>query len=55
MEKLDIEILQLNQNQADAAYDAEKLIKATDELESAQQKRVLLEEEWLKITLALEE
>ena len=55
MEKLDIEILQLNQNQADAAYDAEELIKTTDELESAHQKRVLLEEEWLKITLALEE
>ena len=55
MEKLDIEILQLNQNQADAAYDAEELIKATDELEIARQKRVILEEEWLKITLALEE
>ena len=55
MEKLDNEILQLHKNQSDAAYDAEKLIEATDELESANQKRAILEEEWLKITLALEE
>ena len=55
MEKLDKEILQLHKNQSDAAYDAEKLIEATDELESANQKRAILEEEWLKITLALEE
>ena len=55
MEKLDSEILQLHKNQSDAAYDAEKLIEATDELESANQKRAILEEEWLKITLALEE
>ena len=55
MEKLDSEILQLHKNQSDAAYDAEKLIEAMDELESANQKRAILEEEWLKITLALEE
>ena len=40
MEKLDNEILQLHKNQSDAAYDAEKLIEATDELESANQKQI---------------
>jgi len=54
MEKLDIEILNLVQIQESVAYDAEKLIEATANLEKAQTKRAELEDEWLNITLQLE-
>ena len=54
MEKLDAEIAELMKYQEAAAYDAEKLIEATNNLESAKQKRATLEEEWLNNTLALE-
>lgn len=54
MEKLDAEIAELMKYQEAAAYDAEKLIAATNNLESAKQKRATLEEEWLNNTLALE-
>jgi ABC transport system ATP-binding/permease protein len=54
MEKLDSEILNLVQIQESVAFDAEKLIEATANLEKAQTKRAELEDEWLNITLQLE-
>ena len=47
MEKLDLEIIELEKQQAAAAFDAAALIKATDELQAALKKRADLEEEWL--------
>ena len=55
MEKLDSEIAELTRVQEASAYDAEKLIEATNNLESAKQRRATLEEEWLNNTLALED
>ncbi len=54
MEKLDNEILNLVQIQESVAFDAEKLIEATANLEKAQIKRSELEDEWLNLTLQLE-
>jgi ATP-binding cassette subfamily F protein uup len=47
MEKLDSEIKELEKEQEAAAFDAEALLKATEELQAAQAKREALEEEWL--------
>ena len=54
MEKLDQDILELTKSQEAAAFDAEALIKATAELTSAQGRRDELEEEWLNISVQLE-
>ncbi len=54
MEKLDNEILNLVQIQESVAFDAEKLIEATANLEKAKIKRSELEDEWLNLTLQLE-
>ena len=54
MEKLDSEILNLVQIQESVAFDAEKLIEATANLEKAKIKRSELEDEWLNLTLQLE-
>jgi ATP-binding cassette subfamily F protein uup len=47
MEKLDIEIAELEKVQVESAFDAEALIKATEALQVAHTKRIELEEEWL--------
>jgi hypothetical protein len=47
MEKLDLEIAQLEKLQVESAFDAQALIKVTQELQTAHAKRVELEEEWL--------
>ena len=47
MEKLDLEIAELEKAQVESAFDAEALIKATEALQVAHAKRVELEEEWL--------
>ncbi|MFM8620671.1 MAG: ABC-F family ATP-binding cassette domain-containing protein [Candidatus Nanopelagicaceae bacterium] len=47
MEKLDLEIVELEKLQSDAAFDADALIKATADLQAALKKRAALEEEWL--------
>ena len=47
MEKLDLEIADLEKTQFESAFDAEALIKATEALQVAHSKRVELEEEWL--------
>ena len=47
MEKLDLEIAELEKVQLESAFDAEALIKATEALQVAHAKRVELEEEWL--------
>ena len=47
MEKLDLEIAELEKVQVESAFDAEALIKATEALQVAHAKRVELEEEWL--------
>ena len=47
MEKLDLEIAELEKVQVESAFDAEALIKATEALQVAHSKRVELEEEWL--------
>ena len=47
MEKLDLEISELEQAQTAAAFDAEALIRATEALQIAHAKRIELEEEWL--------
>ena len=47
MEKLDLEIAELEKVQVESAFDAEALIKATEALQIAHAKRVELEEEWL--------
>jgi ATP-binding cassette subfamily F protein uup len=47
MEKLDLEIAELEKVQVESAFDAEVLIKATEALQVAHSKRVELEEEWL--------
>jgi ATP-binding cassette subfamily F protein uup len=47
MEKLDLEIAELEKIQVESAFDAEALIKATEALQVAHAKRVELEEEWL--------
>ena len=54
MEKLDNEILNLVQIQESVAFDAEKLIEATANLEKAKIKRSELEDQWLNLTLQLE-
>ena len=54
MEKLDQEIKELLIAEQAAAYDAEKLLLATNNLEIAQKRRATLEEEWLQVTLQLE-
>ena len=54
MEKADQEIKELQVAEQAAAFDAEKLLIATDNLATAQKKRAILEEEWLHITLQLE-
>jgi len=54
MEKLDQEIKELTIAQETAAYDAEKLLLASNNLAIAQSKRATLEEEWLQVTLQLE-
>ena len=47
MEKLDLEIVELEKIQSESAYDADALVKATAELQMALKKRTELEEEWL--------
>ncbi len=47
MEKLDLEIVELEKIQSESAYDADALIKATAALQIALKKRTELEEEWL--------
>ena len=47
MEKLDLEIVELEKIQSESAYDADALVKATTELQMALKKRTELEEEWL--------
>ena len=47
IEKLDSEIVELEQAQAEAAFNAEALLKATEDLQAAIKKRAVLEEEWL--------
>lgn len=47
MEKLDLEIAELEKVQVESAFDAEALIKATEALQVAHAKRIELEEEWL--------
>ena len=47
MEKLDLEIVELEKIQSESAYDADALIKATAALQMALKKRTELEEEWL--------
>jgi ATP-binding cassette subfamily F protein uup len=55
MEKLDSEIADLAKNQEAASFEADKLLAITAELESAELKRAALEEEWLNITMQLNE
>jgi ATP-binding cassette subfamily F protein uup len=55
MEKLDSEIADLAKNQVAASFEADKLLAITAELESAELKRAALEEEWLNITMQLNE
>jgi ATP-binding cassette subfamily F protein uup len=47
MEKLDLEIVELEKIQSESAFDADALIKATAALQMALKKRTELEEEWL--------
>jgi ATP-binding cassette subfamily F protein uup len=47
MEKLDLEITELEKAQEAAAFNAEELLRITGELEAAKIKRAELEEEWL--------
>ncbi len=47
MEKLDLEIVELEKIQSESAYDADALVKATAALQMALKKRTELEEEWL--------
>jgi ATP-binding cassette subfamily F protein uup len=47
MEKLDLEIVELEKAQEAAAFDAEKLMEASKALAAAHAKRAELEEEWL--------
>ena len=47
MEKLDLEIVELEKIQSESAYDADALVKATAALQIALKKRTELEEEWL--------
>jgi hypothetical protein len=47
MEKLDLEITELEKAQEAAAFNAEELLRVTGELEAAKIKRAELEEEWL--------
>ena len=47
LEKLDLEIVELEKIQSESAYDADALVKATTELQMALKKRTELEEEWL--------
>ena len=47
MEKLDLEIVELEKIQSASAYDADALVKATAALQMALEKRTELEEEWL--------
>jgi ATP-binding cassette subfamily F protein uup len=54
MEKLDQEINELLAAEQAAAFDAEKLLIATNNLETAKKRRVALEDEWLQVTLQLE-
>ena len=54
MEKLDLELRDLMKAQELAAFDAEKLITATRDLEEARARRGALEDEWLNITMKLE-
>jgi ATP-binding cassette subfamily F protein uup len=54
MDKLDSEIAALIKSQEESAFDADKLLTITAELESAERKRAALEEEWLNITMQLE-
>ena len=54
MEKLDSEIAAMTKSQEEAAFEADKLLTITAELETAELKRATLEEEWLNITMRLE-
>jgi ATP-binding cassette subfamily F protein uup len=54
MEKLDQEINELLAAEQAAAFDAEKLLIATNNLETAKKRRFALEDEWLQVTLQLE-
>jgi ATP-binding cassette subfamily F protein uup len=54
MEKCDAAIATLIAEQETAAFDAERLIAITSELEVLMGEKVKLEEDWLQVTLALE-
>lgn len=54
MEKLDLELADLNRSQELAAFDAEKLLEVTSKLAEASARRTALEEQWLNITMKLE-
>jgi ATP-binding cassette subfamily F protein uup len=54
MEKCDTAIATLIAEQETAAFDADRLIAISAELEALNSDKQKLEEEWLQVTLALE-